>query len=82
MAESKTLRDLQSLMGIGRPACIRAIESGQLPGYRVGDGTYRIPNDAFELLKLGYWEPVAARIEQVKPTHPLVRRRDTPPTTQ
>ena len=78
----KNLRDLQKLTGRSRPTVIRAIESGQLPGYRVGDNSYTVPDEAYELLEKGYWEPVAARIEQVKPTHPLVRRRDVPPTTQ
>lgn len=72
-----TVQDLCRELNLGRPAVIRAIESGQLPGYRIGDkDRYVVPDDAFRLVKMGYWEPQPARVEKVQPKDPPYPRPD------
>lgn len=75
---AKSLRDLQKATGRSRETCIRAIESGQCPGYRIGESnSYSIPDEAFDLFVRGYWEPVTARVTKLQPTAPLIHRRNT-----
>lgn len=68
----RTIRDLQQLTGRSRETIIAAIESGQCPGYKLGNG-YSIPDEAFDLFARGYWEPQPARITPIQPQVPLVR---------
>lgn len=75
----KKVTDLMRVTGRGRPAVIRAIEKGQLPGYRMGDGeTYSIPDEAFELFCKGYWQPDHSHDRPLLPIKPLIHRRTEP----
>lgn len=51
-----SIKDLMEITGLGRQAVAKAIDHGNLPGYRVGAGRqFWIPDEALEMVRQGTW---------------------------
>lgn len=71
---AKTVRDLMDLTGLSRPTVHRGIESGALPGYKVGTAFF-CTDDGYELLKTNQWVPRPRRTFP-NPVHALPQPSD------
>ena len=68
-----SIKDLMKVAGRSRETCIREIEAGNMPGYRIGgSNNFHIPDEALALYAAGYWIPRSER--PIHPT-PFVWRR-------
>lgn len=55
---AKTVRDLMDLLDISQATALRGLREGRLPGIQaVPGGTWRIPDEAFETLRRGFYKP-------------------------
>ena len=57
------VRDLCAYLKLGKATVYKAIEAGELPGYKVGN-RYVVPGEAFRELQAGRWVPIAMRLRE------------------
>ena len=69
------VKELMQLTGKGRQAVTTAIDKGDLPGYRLGNGLIWVPDEAVEDLRKGLWVPPKKRKEFGLPTTSFLHRR-------
>lgn len=56
------INDLMRITGAGRQAVTTAVDKGNLPGYRVGQGNkIWVPDQALDALTKGHWVPANQR---------------------